>query len=766
MKYTPYITILTVLLAAACAKQETVGEQQPVLPENAVSFSGTVSRGGSPMDASPDTKTIYEDMTEKLAVTWAEGDEVGIFCETGEENASVASNYGYRTAAAGATSAFVPMDSYNQVITWADMTTAHDFYAYYPYSPAQEGSTVDRHKVPVSLPSVQTFDASDPLGHLSDIDFMYASAVDRTADGGMVTFDFSYLFSVLEVRLTTSLLATVDAIELSCTEDAEAIAFEGATVDIETGALDMTGASVSSTIRLEGSQETSIGDYVSFFMLISPGHAGKTFDITAEIGGTPYTVVSGKAAPETGFAAGKTYVFDAGQVKIESDDATPFIDLSAGGTANCYYVTQPGMLYRFRADIKGNGVDPADGEVTIAPKSALVLWYTCFQTNHSPWLQESPIVIGSLGLESDGYIYFRTPETFVNGNVVVIAIGDDFDYAEIQAQNRQITNTNVLWSWNLVVTEGYDPNSVGSQFTKGGYTFMSRDLGAIIDPEQALIGGTWNRTSLAAAIGNCYQWGRKDPFPSLPDVYSYWADYTTNLQFTPAYTPIPALDLGTFGMTSPDRTADHQILGTTDETICMTVPSDVTTPEARIGLLIENPHIWMTLSGGGYLVPDDAGKAIWGNPENSGVGEKTMYDPCPPGWKVMSRDAWLALTDNLSNTVAKTDGIDGILVDDMYYFPVTGGLWRNDKGHVSGYAAGCGIPADSGYWFDGSYTDNKYGNFRTAVNFAAEGGDRSVTCSTMTTTNGANGASVRCIKINPGTAVPGGELDNFDKKDW
>ena len=40
MKYTPYITILAVLLMTACAKEEIVGEQQPVLPENAVRFSG------------------------------------------------------------------------------------------------------------------------------------------------------------------------------------------------------------------------------------------------------------------------------------------------------------------------------------------------------------------------------------------------------------------------------------------------------------------------------------------------------------------------------------------------------------------------------------------------------------------------------------------------------------------------------------------------------------------------------------------------------
>ena len=767
MKYTLYITVMAVLLAAACAKQEISDDSSiSALPENAVSFTGTICSESQSGNNVPDTRTVYADGGQSIAVNWAEGDGVGIFCSTGDS--FTASNVGYETSASGTDVAFLPLNNGN-VIVWSDNTSPHKFYAYYPYSPASEGTAADIHKVPVSLPSVQMFDSADPFGHLAGIDFLYGSSgeVTQSQDDGRVSLDFNYLFSVLEVRLCTSLYAAVDAVELTCTDGTEALAFDGATMDIEMGTIDVSGAETSNSIRLEGSQNTKMSDYVSFYMLISPGHAGKKFNVTAEIGGKTYTVVSEKPAPEAGFVAGRTYVLDAGQVQINPEDAEPVTDLSAAGTANSYYVTAPDMLYRFRADVKGNGVDPAGGDVNIVPKSALVLWYTCFQTNNSPWLQESPVVIGSLGLEPDGYIYFRTPETFVNGNVVVIAIDEDLDYSEIQAQDRQITNANVLWSWNLVVTEGYDPNSVASQFTKGGYTFMSRDLGAIIDPGQALIGGTWNRTALAAAIGNCYQWGRKDPFPSLPDVNSYIASYTTNLHFTPAYTPIPALDLGKFGMTTPDRSADHQILGTTDETICMTVPADVTTPEARIGLLTENPHIWMTLSGEGYLVPDDAWKAVWGNPENSGIGEKTMYDPCPPGWKVMSKDAWLALTDNLSSTVAKTDGVDGILMDDKYYFPVTGGLWRNNKGYVSGYAASCAVAADSGYWFDGSQTDKGYGNFRTAVNFANEGGDRSVSCSIMQTTYGTNGASVRCMKIAPGQAIPeGGQLDNFDKKDW
>ena len=59
MKYTPYITVLTFLLAVGCAKQETMVEQQPAIPENAVSFSGTLRGEWQP--AAPDTKTSYED---------------------------------------------------------------------------------------------------------------------------------------------------------------------------------------------------------------------------------------------------------------------------------------------------------------------------------------------------------------------------------------------------------------------------------------------------------------------------------------------------------------------------------------------------------------------------------------------------------------------------------------------------------------------------------------------------------------------------------
>lgn len=42
--------------------------------------------------------------------------------------------------------------------------------------------------------------------------------------------------------------------------------------------------------------------------------------------------------------------------------------------------------------------------------------------------------------------------------------------------------------------------------------------------------------------GNYYQWGRKDPFPSIADYCNYWpCQYANTLIGTPTYTPIVAL---------------------------------------------------------------------------------------------------------------------------------------------------------------------------------------------------------------------------------
>lgn len=133
----------------------------------------------------------------------------------------------------------------------------------------------------------------------------------------------------------------------------------------------------------------------------------------------------------------------------------------------------------------------------------------------------------------------------------------------------------ILWSWLIWATE--KPNETVSN----GLTIMDRNLAAI---------GTGD----VECRGLMYEWGRKDPFPSPND-----GSYTPN-SFVPA-------NKDAFSITH----------STTGETVAYTVAN----PTTYFGWW--DPAFWQT--------EDEFTLDMWWK------GEKTIYDPCPPGWKVPSK---------------------------------------------------------------------------------------------------------------------------------
>ena len=777
MKYIPYITILAVLLSAGCTREELQEEQQQSLDIDGICFSGTVETDERTDD--PSTRTVYEDQADRISVQWSTGDMIGLFCEVGEGSDNpvlTAANYGYRNRTVGSsrTADFSEYLLPEEVAYWSDESTPHDFYAYYPYKKTSSGSDADPRAVPVELPAVQQWLSSAPIDYFSDIDFMYAEAQDQTraevGEDQPVALDFHHLFPVLQVNIRTTEFVKMDALVFRCTEQGEAVSFgEGSTVDLTTRTI--TAANATNEIRLEGSLSSMIGQYVSYQMLISPGHAGRSFDIIAEVNGNEYKMDQPLVVPEGGLVGGRTYVVTVDGLYIAPEDAEPVTDLSADATANCYYVTAPNTIYRFRADVKGNGAVPhleglpyTEEDIAIAPKSALVLWYTRLQTQYGPWSHtDSPIDLSTLVLAPDGYIYFKTPETLNPGNILVAAFEDDVDYGTVDVDpvTRQITS-KVLWSWNLVITDGYDPADASSQFTKGDYTFMTRDLGALIDPSDAGTGSGVNYVTLASTTGNVYQWGRKDPFPGLPDYTSAITNVMTGLWFAPGFTPIESLRVGPYE--AYGRVTEGNIFAN-DASLCISAGS--LTAEDVLYTGTENPHLWLNKDGQ-YL---PGAKAAWGNPDHSDpIGVKTIYDPCPPGYKVMSKAAWNVLTDNESEEVAEVSPEGrGALIDGRFYIPFTGGAWwRNTNGSPTSYIGSCNGYVGGSYWFDGSY-DAAIGRFNAEWNYFS--GNQvvipDITVESRTySENTARGCAVRCMKIPVGQALPDGQLDNFDKKEW
>ena len=145
-------------------------------------------------------------------------------------------------------------------------------------------------------------------------------------------------------------------------------------------------------------------------------------------------------------------------------------NLSLFESANCYIVFKTGT-YKFKT-VAGNSSDSVG-----AVASCEVLWES-FGTNVTPRVGN---LVSDVSYE-DGYITFKTAETFKEGNAV-IAAKDAYG--------------KILWSWHIWFTD--QPR--GQAYFNNAGIMMDRNLGAT----SATLGDV-------GALGLLYQWGRKDPF--------------------------------------------------------------------------------------------------------------------------------------------------------------------------------------------------------------------------------------------------------------
>ena len=158
---------------------------------------------------------------------------------------------------------------------------------------------------------------------------------------------------------------------------------------------------------------------------------------------------------------------DSGNSGISTSSA---LNLSSNGSANSYIVSKSGT-YSISA-VKGNS-NTSVGSVS----SVEVLWET-FGTDVTPEVGD----LIQAAIYKNGKIYFKTADTYREGNAV-IAAKDDFG--------------TILWSWHIWFTD--EPQ--GQEYYNNAGTMMDRNLGA-----------TSATPGDVGALGLLYQWGRKDPF--------------------------------------------------------------------------------------------------------------------------------------------------------------------------------------------------------------------------------------------------------------
>ncbi len=744
MKKIFYIAVAASLSLVACQKNEIMEQPETEMP--AFQIVATIDDS--------DTKTAYTDAGDVIKTTWVAGDKIGLYSHSqrpesdGDRNACM--NALFKATEAGKTTIFKEVSGF----AWYQHTYRYSFYSYYPYS---ESAGKDSLAIAFKVPASQYQKCANSMEHVSKTDLMYAKVSAKydgdipAPYGNQIFFSFKRALSVLEVNLkAASEIVKLSSVRVALDDETEFLSVSEGFLDPRDGSIDLKAGSSSIDLYLD--EHVTLSDEISrFYIQVTPGHAGKKLSVYVTVNGVETKVGSVKV-PSAGIPVGVLAQLPVFPVSNQNGN---YEDLSANGTSNCYIISAPGN-YKFKATVKGNGYIPSAlgtiaGNAELNPKSALVLWYNTVQ-NSNNWQDFSPVVLSSASIE-DGYICFSTPRSFISGNVLIAAFAEEgVTYDSIKAdENYCITNATLLWSWNIWVAEGYDPEA--STLTADGRKLMDRNLGA---PVSGI--GTTGVYEPAAALGNVYQWGRKDPFPNFPDYgnASYpCSNYSNSLFALPTWTPVKALGLSGQGKQSLNDQMfgyKHKDDGSLDLSNAENMPlkSDISVEAAQnevyVGYATKNPHKIIKgtpVSGEGSYAwlntKDKSWESLWGS-------EKTLYDPCPAGWRVWSSaEATVFLTSFVKDAQIASN-LRGYMYKG-YYFPLTGRGRDSQHGRVE-FVSATGYKTESNFWcIDSCPHSSAWGHacrFLAPANYSET--DYAPEYDVNSTVHPAAGYSVRCVK--------------------
>ena len=285
----------------------------------------------------------------------------------------------------------------------------------------------------------------------------------------------------------------------------------------------------------------------------------------------------------------------------ENEPGVNTVNLSASGTANCYVIDAAGE-YAFDASLRGNGASSQGLETPqpLSPSSAKLLW------------QDSKSMISSVSL---------------SGTRLVFTAGSKPSNAVIAVENAY---GEITWSWHIWHPE----EPVSGLTTSKGYTLMNMNLGAI----SSEIG--------LSAYGLLYQWGRKDPFPGSPIA----SGGTIQTKSAPVY----------------------DIDGNETQILASSMFESYSN---NLAYAIAHPNTCLSCSPtktGDWLLSDESSPALWGNPEGGlnvdgkyiNNGGKSIYDPCPAGWRVPPADLYSNFTGSGQYAWVELDSEGNPLKDD------------------------------------------------------------------------------------------------------
>ena len=298
-----------------------------------------------------------------------------------------------------------------------------------------------------------------------------------------------------------------------------------------------------------------------------------------------------------------------------------------------------------------------------------------------------------------------------DGNTITITGGTNVGNALLALKDSTGT---ILWSWHIWVVDGLTDQKYTNCVELGQPTFMDRNLGAYSNEY-----GNDKRS----AVGLYYQYGRKDPFVIKTngfDVVGKSPYFTSGVELTK--TAVRTNDIARMSWTI--KNPDTRIIYTFTPT----------------GAPPKGFNDW--------LVPGTDVVNHWGNPvavaDQAGAnaskgGYKTIYDPCPAGYRVPDYHYLSGLTDDKRVAGESAKGVKFKVDDSENYavYPLPGTL---SVGEIDG-STGLFYYNFRGYYWTSTLTST------AAVSFLYNTTNvYTSTFSNMVSVRPA-AANIRCMKI-------------------
>lgn len=592
-----------------------------------------------------------------IAMDWSVGDQIGVFGTVTTSNACFTSTNTYPIRETG----------FKGTCAMGEKPE----YAYYPYN----ANASDKTAIPVSIPSVQNYSG---VASVAQYDFKAANSFADLGDG-KYQFNMKQLASLLRLEINLNDIAALLA-EKAVETASESLKSITLSSDVRmTGdfTCDLTKLEGSNALNFSGDAGQTLGLTINFidkpalsgtlvaYAVVAPGaQKGKTLTCTMIV--NDFLSVKLSAQMLCDFEGGKYYTLPLNATVFVNngatvEDKTPAdAEPVAGQPSNCYMINAA-KTYSFNATVIGNGeagiIADAGFHTTSAsidPKSAKLMW------------EDSEGFISGVSLVK-GKVHFTAEKNVGNAMIAV------FDGAG-----------TVLWSWHIWGVGDTMPEDevVSSQATisekstlKVKYTVMDRTLGAL------------SKTSYFTTL---YQWGRKDP---IPNSTTYFVDgQATDIERTyPVYKPGSAADA--------------------------TILTSIQHPECIIDDYKDQAGDWLASdkTNNYNLLWGDANTTYVFNKSKPAAGKgwtngKTIYDPCPSGYRVSSKFAWTGFSGSETGEISKlllytkyengyyfkknSSDVVGI------YFPMTGsrGCKTGSLWVGSGASAYSSLNHDASYW--------------------------------------------------------------------